>query len=346
VEASHSYYLLGFEPDASARPGRLRSVSVKLARKGLEVHARAGYYLSRPGEKTAPAEAQGPPLGLRVSTFVRGPSTSGQVTVRLVAECDPATLASPSTAGVLTTTLESTVDVRPVEGGEARKLEYSSQVKLAPDQRRLVAETWVPLVRDLDLAPGAYEARIVVTETPSGRSGTLRHRFEVPPPQPAAGAILLSTPVISDIFRADGSAREVARLRFSRTRPVECAFDVFGATTGDGKPPRLAARWTLRSVAGEDLRTGEERPRSEGGASFAFALPLNELPPGEYSLSLRVSDLASGAVATFEEPMELAAEGPTAIIQPGGSVKDEEVVKAADELGLSMVFTDKRHFKH
>lgn len=43
---------------------------------------------------------------------------------------------------------------------------------------------------------------------------------------------------------------------------------------------------------------------------------------------------------------EIAKAGATAIIQPGGSVKDEEVVKAADSLGLAMVFTGRRHFKH
>ena len=38
--------------------------------------------------------------------------------------------------------------------------------------------------------------------------------------------------------------------------------------------------------------------------------------------------------------------GATAIIQPGGSIKDEDVIKAADERGLAMVFTGMRHFKH
>ena len=36
----------------------------------------------------------------------------------------------------------------------------------------------------------------------------------------------------------------------------------------------------------------------------------------------------------------------TAIIQPGGSIRDEEVIAAADEAGLAMVFTGMRHFKH
>ena len=38
--------------------------------------------------------------------------------------------------------------------------------------------------------------------------------------------------------------------------------------------------------------------------------------------------------------------GVTAVIQPGGSVRDEEVIAAADKLGLAMVFTGVRHFRH
>ncbi|MEL7304153.1 MAG: bifunctional phosphoribosylaminoimidazolecarboxamide formyltransferase/IMP cyclohydrolase, partial [Pseudomonadota bacterium] len=38
--------------------------------------------------------------------------------------------------------------------------------------------------------------------------------------------------------------------------------------------------------------------------------------------------------------------GATAVIQPGGSIKDEEVIAAADERGIAMVLTGTRHFKH
>ena len=41
-----------------------------------------------------------------------------------------------------------------------------------------------------------------------------------------------------------------------------------------------------------------------------------------------------------------AEAGATAIIQPGGSIRDEDVIKAADEAGLAMVFTGMRHFRH
>jgi phosphoribosylaminoimidazolecarboxamide formyltransferase/IMP cyclohydrolase len=57
--------------------------------------------------------------------------------------------------------------------------------------------------------------------------------------------------------------------------------------------------------------------------------------------------LASDAFFPFRDGVDAAAEaGVTAIIQPGGSVRDDEVIKAADEHGMAMVFTGMRHFRH
>ncbi len=57
--------------------------------------------------------------------------------------------------------------------------------------------------------------------------------------------------------------------------------------------------------------------------------------------------LASDAFFPFRDgPDAAAAAGVRAIVQPGGSVRDEEVIAAADEHGLVMVFTDRRHFRH
>lgn len=59
------------------------------------------------------------------------------------------------------------------------------------------------------------------------------------------------------------------------------------------------------------------------------------------------SVMASDAFFPFSDCVELAAKhGITAIIQPGGSIRDEDSIKAADEAGIAMVFTGVRHFKH
>ncbi len=64
-------------------------------------------------------------------------------------------------------------------------------------------------------------------------------------------------------------------------------------------------------------------------------------------LPVKGSVLASDAFFPFRDGIDEAAKhGITAVIQPGGSVRDEEVIAAADEEGLAMVFTGVRHFKH
>ena len=68
---------------------------------------------------------------------------------------------------------------------------------------------------------------------------------------------------------------------------------------------------------------------------------------GEAGLSLQGSAVASDAFFPFPDGLVAAAEaGATAAVQPGGSVRDEDVVKAADQQNMAMVFTGKRHFRH
>ncbi|NRA87439.1 MAG: bifunctional phosphoribosylaminoimidazolecarboxamide formyltransferase/IMP cyclohydrolase [Rhizobiales bacterium] len=68
---------------------------------------------------------------------------------------------------------------------------------------------------------------------------------------------------------------------------------------------------------------------------------------GETEPLVKGSVVASDAFFPFADGLlAAAAAGATAIIQPGGSMRDDEVIKAADEAGLAMVFTGMRHFKH
>jgi phosphoribosylaminoimidazolecarboxamide formyltransferase/IMP cyclohydrolase len=63
--------------------------------------------------------------------------------------------------------------------------------------------------------------------------------------------------------------------------------------------------------------------------------------------NLRGSVVASDAFFPFRDGLDaVAAAGATAVVQPGGSVRDQEVIAAADEHGITMVFTGRRHFRH
>ncbi|MEE9568437.1 MAG: bifunctional phosphoribosylaminoimidazolecarboxamide formyltransferase/IMP cyclohydrolase, partial [Candidatus Binatia bacterium] len=65
------------------------------------------------------------------------------------------------------------------------------------------------------------------------------------------------------------------------------------------------------------------------------------------NLDLKGSAVASDAFYPFRDGVDEAAKaGATAVIQPGGSIRDEEVIAAANEHGMSMIFTGIRHFRH
>jgi phosphoribosylaminoimidazolecarboxamide formyltransferase/IMP cyclohydrolase len=78
--------------------------------------------------------------------------------------------------------------------------------------------------------------------------------------------------------------------------------------------------------------------KTEGGQSE---------PGGTRSRPLAGSVAASDAFFPFRDGLDaVAGAGATAVVQPGGSVRDAEVIAAADERGLAMVFTGRRHFRH
>ena len=64
-------------------------------------------------------------------------------------------------------------------------------------------------------------------------------------------------------------------------------------------------------------------------------------------MSLAESVAASDAFFPFRAGLDVVADqGAVAVIQPGGSIRDPEVIAAADERGIAMVFTGERHFRH
>jgi phosphoribosylaminoimidazolecarboxamide formyltransferase/IMP cyclohydrolase len=64
-------------------------------------------------------------------------------------------------------------------------------------------------------------------------------------------------------------------------------------------------------------------------------------------LNLSGAAMASDAFFPFRDGIDVAAEhGITCVIQPGGSVRDKEIIAAADEHDMAMLFTGMRHFRH
>ena len=84
-----------------------------------------------------------------------------------------------------------------------------------------------------------------------------------------------------------------------------------------------------------------------GQMSRVYSTKIAAIKAADEGLEVEGSVMASDAFFPFRDGIDAAAEtGISAIIQPGGSMRDEEVIQAANEHGLAMVFTGMRHFRH
>ena len=84
-----------------------------------------------------------------------------------------------------------------------------------------------------------------------------------------------------------------------------------------------------------------------GQMSRVYSTRIAAMKAADEGLEVKGSVMASDAFFPFRDGIDAAAEhGIAAIIQPGGSMRDDEVIAAANEHKLAMVFTGMRHFRH
>ena len=84
-----------------------------------------------------------------------------------------------------------------------------------------------------------------------------------------------------------------------------------------------------------------------GQMSRLDSAKLAKMKADEHGLDLKNTAAASDAFFPFADTLEeIIKYGATAVIQPGGSIRDAEVIDAANKHNISMVFTGVRHFKH
>jgi phosphoribosylaminoimidazolecarboxamide formyltransferase/IMP cyclohydrolase len=212
----------------------------------------------------------------------------------------------------------------PIDEATAREITaILTEIVIAPDA---TPEAMAVFARKKDL-------RLLTTGTlPDPRAPGLTFRS-------LAGGFLVQSrdnAVVDDmelevVTKRQPTAQELADLKFAfkvakhvKSNAIVYARD--GATVGIG--------------AGQMSRVDSARIAAWKAAEAARAA-------GEVEPLTKGSVVASDAFFPFADGLLAAAEaGATAVIQPGGSVRDAEVIEAADEAGLAMVFTRTRHFRH
>jgi len=207
------------------------------------------------------------------------------------------------------------------------------------------AEAITEIFTEVVIAPGADEAALAVF----ARKKNLRLLLTDGVPDPAqpgttvrtvAGGLLVQSRDVGRIMEADlkvvtrrkPSPREIADLLFAfrvckHTKSNAIIYAKDGATVGIG-----AGQMSRVDSARIARRKAEDAAAAQGGKAEPQTIG---------------SVCASDAFFPFADGLLQAAQaGATAVIQPGGSVRDEDVIKAADEADLAMVFTGMRHFRH
>ncbi len=103
----------------------------------------------------------------------------------------------------------------------------------------------------------------------------------------------------------------------------------------------------IKSNAIVFVRNGQTLGIGTGQTSRVDSTEIAILKSQKAGLDLKGSAVASDAFFPFSDGVEAAAAaGAKVVIQPGGSVRDKEVIETADRLGMAMIFTGLRHFRH
>jgi phosphoribosylaminoimidazolecarboxamide formyltransferase/IMP cyclohydrolase len=316
---------------------------IEAMRYGENPHQSAGFYASperRPGVATA-RQAQGKQLSYNNVNDT-------DAAFELVAEFDPERTAAVAIIK----------HANPCGVAEAATLREAYERALACDpvsafggivalNRRLdaaAARKIVEILTEVIIAPEADDDAIAIVA--AKKNLRLLLAGDLPDPRApgltartVAGGFLLQSrdnAVVDDmnlkvVTKRAPNAAELADLRFAyrvakHVKSNAIVYAKGGATVGIG--------------AGQMSRVDSSRIAARKAADMAQAAGLEESPAKE-------SVVASDAFFPFADGLLAAAEaGATAVIQPGGSLRDAEVIAAADEKGLAMVFTGVRHFRH
>ena len=330
ADETRIFYLLGYVPTNTARDGGFREIKVALRDgKGRRVRARKGYYAPSDEDRKAPpspkpgadpvfqAALDSPwteaGIPLRMTAYVGSESLEAKTSVQVVTEVDIGGLELEKAEERYQGQVEFLLVVAHRESGEYFQYDQTVDMNMLPATHERLKRTWLPIVRDFDLQPGEYQAKIVVRAGATGPVGSVIHEFEVPPLE----QFRVSTPILSDTNTGTPEGppepAPLARREFPQGAELLCRFDVFGAARDQAGMPRVAQGSAVRRIDGAVYASWPEtliRPTSLGQLSRMFGVILDEAAPGEYEMVLTFRDEISGKTLELREPFRVVPAAP------------------------------------
>ena len=322
-------------PPRMTVPGVLRQT----LRYGENPHQQAAFYVNgtRPGIATA-RQAQGKELSYNnlndADAAFECVAEFDAPTVVIVKHANPCGVAAAPT---LEAAWQAALQCDPVSA-------YGGIVAVNRMLDAAAAERIAAIFTEAIIAPGADEAALAIL----ARKKNLRLLLTGGLPDPAAPGVLVKSVAggflaqSRDAGRVDASALQVVTQRAPNREELRDLMFAFRVCKHVKSNAIVYAKGeaTTGVGAGQMSRVDSARIAAWKGEAAARAAGLAEpLTHGGV--------VASDAFFPFADGLEAAIEaGATAVIQPGGSMRDAEVIAAADKAGVAMVLTGMRHFRH
>lgn len=306
------HYLLSYAPSVPGYDGRFRSVAVKVARPGLEVQARKGYYAVRPDTVVPVRSHEGPALAFLDSSkppsdfpvqaaALSFPETKRPGRVPILVEIPGTALTFVENKGKQTyeADFSVTVRLRDQQGLEVDRL--SQQYPLSVPAAKLESAKGgnVLFFKETDVAPGRYTMEAVAYDT-LGKKASVRRGVVLVPEVAEGRPRLSSLLVLQRIERLSAAEKGSdnplyygetvlypnmgAPLKKSVTPHLGVFFTAYGM--GPGTPVVLELTDGTQTLARMPLTLGAAD--AEGRIQHAATLPLTSLTPGDYGLRLTV----------------------------------------------------------
>jgi VWFA-related protein len=301
---SQSYYLLAFAPADLNANGKFHPIEVKVNRRGISVRTRAGHYTEGAGAPATVSSRMSPdaaalagvlpatdvPLRVTVAPFAMPGESESAVAIVVGVEQQPA--ADGAGPGDPVKVLAAAFERH---GRAVQSQEQTVSVNRGPGAR---AASYEVLSR-LALKPGRYEVRVAVDAGP-GQRASVYTDVDVPDfakqPLSLSGIVLSASPAVgsapADAFSNLLPVIPTVRREFARPTTASAFVRVYQGTREAVQPASLIARildTSDRPVANDAVSLTADRFKVNRSADYRIALPVDQLRPGEYLLTIDVA---------------------------------------------------------
>ena len=338
VRDNSSYYVLAYYPAQNRRDGKFHRIQVRVSRPGVTVRARRGYIAPRvrsvsaratPGASASAAvtEALNSPIavsGLAMRVFAapfKGTAPNASVLFGVEMSGRDLSLDNGAKVEVSYFAVDASGKTR---GGRTDTI----TLNLRPESRARVEENGLRFLNRLDLPPGRYTLRVAARDVTGGSVGSLSYDLEVP--DFSKSALSMSGLALTSM---SGSALMTARLdeqtrsllpapatalrTFPQNDELALLAEVY--ERAGTQPHAVDIISIVRSDEGtvvfkhEEERQSSELQGASGGYGYQARIPLTDLPPGLYVLTLEArSRLGDHPAASRQVPFRITAPQPAA----------------------------------